>query len=362
MDAVEEITQEGAAEGHRTRLPIPLTSKRLTAAHLKRLATALGISTMAAGDKVRQMVEGRLVEQGREPRNMQVVLGATPRDAFCLKDADGTFLTVDAEEDAPVGGTPEQSNTEAEESGNESETLRAELEAVKAQREELREQVEQERKRFRELWKTNCQCLVEYDELIVQQEAEIKRLRELPPTAGTRPDSPVSDTSSHSHNGDRELPHAEARGARLCQSTRLQGRTLKCGWMTGCRHSGVPLLGMSGQRRSCYCSLQGTCVCVHCRSGAFWMSITKACRQVLLRASAFVLTHVVAYWRLRTFTIPTRRITSQFLTSFGDWNIYSESHTVATACGLRHETPCSMVSCRKTCVSWLAAIFRETQL
>lgn len=137
MDAVEEVTQEGSSEGRRARLPIPLNSKRFMAAHLKRLAMALGIPTTAVDDKMRQIVEGRLVEQRREPWNVQVVLGAMPHHTFCLKDADGTFLMVDTEVDAPAGGTPEQSNPESEESGNESGMLQAELEAVKVQKEEL---------------------------------------------------------------------------------------------------------------------------------------------------------------------------------------------------------------------------------
>lgn len=145
---------------------------------------------------------------------MQVVLGTTPRDSFSLRNADGTFLTVGTEEDAPVGGTPEQSGPELEGSGDELKTLRAELEAVKAEKEELCQQVEQEKKRFRELWKTNCQCLAEYDELIAQQQAEIKRLKELLPTAGTRPDSPVSDVSSHSPNGDYDGPRVGSRRPR----------------------------------------------------------------------------------------------------------------------------------------------------
>ena len=72
--------------------------------------------------------------------------------------------------------------------------------------------MEQQKARVRELWKTNCLCLAEYDELITQQEAEIKRLKELLSTAGPRPDSPVSDV--HRHNGDHELLHVGVRRSR----------------------------------------------------------------------------------------------------------------------------------------------------
>ena len=133
MDTVKEAISEGAPDGHRARLPIPLNSKRLTAAHLKRLAMALDIPTTAAGDEVRQMVEGKFGKQGREPQNVQVVLGATPRDSFSLRDAEGTFLTVDAEEEAPAEDAQESSNSESEGSGGELEGLRAELQTERGE-------------------------------------------------------------------------------------------------------------------------------------------------------------------------------------------------------------------------------------
>ncbi len=88
-----------AARGHRAPLPLPLNSRRLSSAHLKRLANTMGVPTTATGDEVRQMIEGKLPEQGREPCNIQVVLGATPGCAFHLRDLEGTILEV--EEEAP---------------------------------------------------------------------------------------------------------------------------------------------------------------------------------------------------------------------------------------------------------------------
>ena len=43
------------------------------------------------------MIKGKLIAQGREPRNVQVILGATPSSAFSLQDLEGTFLTVEEE-------------------------------------------------------------------------------------------------------------------------------------------------------------------------------------------------------------------------------------------------------------------------
>ena len=58
--------------GERPRTRLPLNSKRLTASQLKRLAAALEVPTTAAADEVRQMIEGKLAEGGREPPNVQV--------------------------------------------------------------------------------------------------------------------------------------------------------------------------------------------------------------------------------------------------------------------------------------------------
>ena len=73
FEGMEEASAEGSRDERETgdwsrgRLPIPLNSKRLTAAHLKRLVRALDVPTTAAGDEIRQMVEGKLSEAGREP-------------------------------------------------------------------------------------------------------------------------------------------------------------------------------------------------------------------------------------------------------------------------------------------------------
>ena len=154
------------SERHRSRLPIPLNSKRLTAEQLRRLARAMNIPTTAATDEVRQMVEGKLSEDGREPWNVQVVLdGTTPLDAFTLQDEEGEFLTVSAAEVADIE-LLRQADSEREDEEGDLEYLRTELEATKVENSELRQQVSQEKTRFRELWRTNCQCLADYDEMI----------------------------------------------------------------------------------------------------------------------------------------------------------------------------------------------------
>ena len=214
MDPAEDGREsaEGASAVRRAQLPIPLNSKRLSAAHLKRLATAMELPTEAVGDEVRQMIEGRLIAQGREPRNVQVVLGATPTEAFCLQDAEGTFLNVEEEEQPPSEHDSVTHDSESESSESELQSLKSELEAVKIENAELHQELEQKKTRLRELWRTNCQCLSEYDELMAQQEAEIRRLKGLLATAGSRAESPVSEAGSQ--NGGDERPRAAAQRQR----------------------------------------------------------------------------------------------------------------------------------------------------
>ena len=54
--------------------PLPLNSKRLTAAHVQQLARTLGLPTTASPDDIRQMIDGKLAEIGRETPNVQVVV------------------------------------------------------------------------------------------------------------------------------------------------------------------------------------------------------------------------------------------------------------------------------------------------
>ena len=92
--------QEAARGGHDVGLgsgrPLPLNSKRLTGALLKRLARGLEIPSTASGDELRTLIEGRLGDLGRDPRNTQVVLqDAQTGVNISLQDVEGVFLTVE---------------------------------------------------------------------------------------------------------------------------------------------------------------------------------------------------------------------------------------------------------------------------
>ena len=79
----------------------PLSSRRLTQAHLRALAQALGLPTDASGDDTRLMVEGKLGEMEKDPRTVQVCTDDPLPDGRAtvigLQDATGLFLKVEKE-------------------------------------------------------------------------------------------------------------------------------------------------------------------------------------------------------------------------------------------------------------------------
>ena len=90
---------------------VPLNSRRLTAQILRSLAAGLDIPTSASNEKLRHMIEGKLLEQEREPRDVQVVImaaetegtGASP-GRILLQDEDGVFLDVESSSTTTAGG------------------------------------------------------------------------------------------------------------------------------------------------------------------------------------------------------------------------------------------------------------------
>ena len=98
----------------------PLNSRRLTSSVISRVAAALEVPAGGSLEDTRQMLEGKLVEVGREPRNVQVVLSEEEhRPAIRLEDGEGVFLEVprvasgaEGEDAARVSGGGEDSDSE----------------------------------------------------------------------------------------------------------------------------------------------------------------------------------------------------------------------------------------------------------
>ena len=66
-----------------------LNSRRLTGAVIKRVARALELPTAAALEDIRQMIDGKLSEQGRDPRDVQVIQTEVEAEADTDTDAVG---------------------------------------------------------------------------------------------------------------------------------------------------------------------------------------------------------------------------------------------------------------------------------
>ena len=104
-----------------------------------------------------------------------------------LRDADGVFLEIEPEkieEPADPGTEMSQDEDGEREEGGETEALHQELaeanqhiEELNAEVRSLREGVEREKARARELWRTSCEQLSEYDSIISEKDAELERLR-----------------------------------------------------------------------------------------------------------------------------------------------------------------------------------------
>ena len=119
---------------------LPLNSRRLTAVHVRQSAKAMGVPTEVATDEVRQMIEGKLAEDEREPRNVEVVMMGEA--SLALWDDNGEFLRAEPEEqrdDEPPALTSGAEFEEGEQ--DEVEYLRVALRAVTAENEGLKNEV-----------------------------------------------------------------------------------------------------------------------------------------------------------------------------------------------------------------------------
>ncbi len=95
--AVEQVVVELPEDFSWTR-PLSLTSRKMTGALVKAIATAIGLPTTGSMEETLQMVEGRLQEKGYDSRNVQVSITDSEGDSsvLCLQlmAAQGVFLQV----------------------------------------------------------------------------------------------------------------------------------------------------------------------------------------------------------------------------------------------------------------------------
>ena len=114
--------------------------------------------TTEFADKLRQMIDGKLTDEGKETRTIQIILTGNPSSKFSLKDADGIFLTIAAaEETLQESSAPSE---QALEEDLEPDPLYTELEALsketQAEVSELERKLGEKKLCFRDMLTTNC--------------------------------------------------------------------------------------------------------------------------------------------------------------------------------------------------------------
>ena len=189
MDGLEPI--EGGEVRVARGTVMPMNSKHLTKTYLSRIAKKLEMPTKASAEETRQIVEGKLIEMGKEPHNIQIELDLREGEEFILlRDVDGVFLEVEpqVEEPSKSASGSESGGDESEtvaEPAEEVETLRTALAEAQSQNEALisesrclQQDLQKEKERVKEMWKMNCVQLAGFDEALSSKEAEIEALKE----------------------------------------------------------------------------------------------------------------------------------------------------------------------------------------
>ena len=226
----------------------PLNSKRLTSSYLLCIAKAMRLPTRGTVEETRLIIEGRLREMEREPRNVQVMVGVDEGggEIVSLRDVSGVFLeargaTDEAEREGggADGDAEEYGDTEREEresvspSVHDDVSLADELTASRvlngeltARNEELVTQVSSlrdtvselteklagETERVNEMWRMNCAQVSSFDEVITAKDAMIEQLQAK--VAALEASSSLETTASHATPATHTLsvvshsPHA----------------------------------------------------------------------------------------------------------------------------------------------------------
>ena len=87
---------------------VPLNLTCITAGQLHSLGTTLGVPGSGTVSDLRLMIEGKIMEGGCDPRNVQVLLPRSMEDvSISLRDHEGVFLTVIPDSDTEHHGDSE---------------------------------------------------------------------------------------------------------------------------------------------------------------------------------------------------------------------------------------------------------------
>ena len=263
---------------------LPLNSRRLGSTHIKLLAETLELPTSSSTEELRQLIDGKLMEQEREPRNVQVVVQESSRTEIrlFLMDESGPF-----QQSATHTQTGLQIREETEHLHETMQEMEQEVTVLKAQLEEQREELEnvqlelqqerektdtqvnieevsklkselqKEKEKMKHVWQANCQQVSELETELSERDEIIKTLRERLRGAevvlSERSTTPtLVSTEKEPSRRQRKLPiKRKGRAPPIEPFTRAREKILKCVLMTGYQHYIELPSGISGQKRNC---------------------------------------------------------------------------------------------------------------
>ena len=203
-DIPEVRTSEGE-ENLPEGVTYPLNSKRLITSQLRRLTAMLELPSDGTLATLRQLIEGKLIELGHEPRNIQVIVASADSKLY-LVDESG-IIKQESEHVSPENVSTHNNNSNVtneidtlrrtlQEARLEVEslrgtvherdgTLRAELETANASLIEARAEIKTLRKdvkvqaaKVKRYWAQKCEQLLAHETGIEEKDAKIARLQE----------------------------------------------------------------------------------------------------------------------------------------------------------------------------------------
>ena len=138
---------------------MPLNSRRVTRSQLRPVAEELVLPTSATGEDLAQIVSGKLTEEGRDSKSVQVELSD---NQLQLADVGGVFLTMALEEAAEEQRTKPEQDSEDREDGRVDDTrpTKEEFQRLQAEKEDLEQrlaekkaELQRQTERYAQLWR-----------------------------------------------------------------------------------------------------------------------------------------------------------------------------------------------------------------
>ena len=235
---------------------LPLNSRRLTAAHLRHIAGAMGLPSTGSADEVRQLIEGKLGDE-REVRNVQVVLEESSflSVKLSLTDGEGVFLEADslqkpldasvdsAELERKLGEATAQNTDLTAElvklqgalTAQEEETARLQEELrTKSDSEEvkkLKNDLQKQKEKSKQQWQMSCHQAAEQEELLAEKDREIEELKNK--LASSSRGSPTPPSHSDLDDDPPLVPPGDSHSLTVHEPPRRRGKAPPIDQYTG---------------------------------------------------------------------------------------------------------------------------------